>query len=266
MAGLTEGRTSEGRLVAPSPPRFSLVIPAFNEEELLPRLLDSVDRARGLYDGGPESIEVIVADDGSTDATAHIARARGCRTISAGARRIARARNAGAREARGTILAFVDADSQIHPETFNMIDCLLDSGRVIGGTTGAVFERQSAGLRCTFTGIALLGLAFRGIRALRHLGMDTGVVFCARADFEAIGGYRENYRWGEDVWLLFDLRRRGWRSGRRLEGATRAPAVFSTRKFDRYGDWHYFTMPWRIFWEAIRGRDDAARRYWYGPR
>ena len=266
MAESTEGHMSEGRPVAPSPPRFSLVIPAFSEEALLPRLLDSVDRARVLYDGGPESIEVIVADDGSTDATAGIARERGCRTVAVGARRIARARNAGVRAARGTILAFVDADSQVHPETFNVIDRLLDSGRVIGGTTGAVFERQSAGLRCTFTGIALLGLAFRGIRALRHRGMDTGVVFCARADFEAIGGYREDYRWGEDVWLLFDLRRRGWRSGRRLEGATRAPAVFSTRKFDRYGDWHYFTMPWRIFWEAIRGRDDAARRYWYGPR
>jgi glycosyltransferase involved in cell wall biosynthesis len=266
MAEPAEGRMSERCPVAPSPPRFSLVIPAFNEEALLPRLLDSVDRARMRYDGGPESIEVIVADDGSTDATAGIARARGCRTVAAGARRIARARNAGARAARGTILAFVDADSQVHPETFNMIDCLLDSGRVIGGTTGAIFERQSAGLRCTFAGIALLGLAFRGSRALRNRGMDTGVVFCARADFEAIGGYRENYRWGEDVWLLFDLRRRGWRSGRRLEGATRAPALFSTRKFDRYGDWHYFSMPLRLLWEALRGRDDAANRYWYGPR
>jgi glycosyltransferase involved in cell wall biosynthesis len=266
MAGPIDRQAAEGHPPATNVPRFSLVIPAFNEEALLPRLLDSVDRARVLYRGGPESIEVIVADDGSTDATAGIARERGCRTVAAGARRIARARNAGAREARGTILAFVDADSQVHSETFNMIDRLLDSGTVIGGTTGAVFERQSAGLRSTFAAIALLGLAFRGIRALRHWGMDTGVVFCARADFEGLGGYRENYRWGEDVWFLFDLRRRGWRSGRRLEGATSAPAVFSTRKFDRYGDWHYFTMPFRIGWEALRGRDDAAHRYWYGPR
>jgi hypothetical protein len=46
--------------------------------------------------------------------------------------------------------------------------------------------------RTSDTGIALLGLAFRGIRALRARGTDTGVVFCARADFEAIGGYRED--------------------------------------------------------------------------
>jgi hypothetical protein len=51
-------------------PRFSLVIPAYNEEACLPRLLDSVDCARGAYAGGAGAIEVIVADDGSTDATA----------------------------------------------------------------------------------------------------------------------------------------------------------------------------------------------------
>jgi glycosyltransferase involved in cell wall biosynthesis len=241
-------------------------VPAHNEERYLPRLLDSVDVARASYAGGPDAVEVIVADDGSTDATGVIARARGCRTVDAGARRIARARNAGARAATGAILAFVDADSQVHGNTFGEIDRLMGDSRVIGGTTGAVFERQSAGLRCTYAALALSGVASRGLRALRHPAMDTGVVFCRRDDFEAVGGYRENCRWGEDVWLLLDLRRRGWRSGRRLEGATNAPAIFCTRKFDRYGDWHYFTMPFRILWDALRGRADTANRYWYGPR
>ena len=118
-------------------PRFSLIIPAYNEEAYLARLLDSVERAPVRYAGGRESVEVIVADDGSTDATAGIARERGCRTIAAEARCIAQARNAGARAARRAVLAFVDADSQVHPETFSVIDRLLDSGRVIGGTTGA---------------------------------------------------------------------------------------------------------------------------------
>ena len=250
----------------PRASRFSLVIPAHNEEAYLPRLLDSVECARDAYAGGAETIEVIVADDGSTDATAVIARARRCRIVRVEARRIACARNAGARAATSDILAFVDADSQIHPDTFNEIDRVLAGGRVIGGTTGARFERRSAGLRCTHAALALLGIAFRGWRALRRPDMDTGVVFCARADFEAVGGYREQYQWGEDVWFLLDLLGRGWRTGRRLEGGTGAPAIFSTRKFDRDGDWHYFTMLFRIVWEFIRGRDDTARRYWYGPR
>jgi glycosyltransferase involved in cell wall biosynthesis len=266
MAGLIERRDCEQHPDDPGAAGFSVVIPAFNEEAYLPRLLDSIDRARERYAGSPNAVEVIVADDGSTDSTAAVARARGCRAVAAGARHIARARNAGARAASGHVLAFVDADSQIHPDTFNEIQRLMDTGRVVGGTTGAVFERQSAGLRCTRAALALFGVAFRGWRAIRHRGMDTGVVFCAKADFDAIGGYREEHRWGEDVWFLFDLMRHGWRSGRRLEGATSTPAVFSTRKFDRYGDWHYFTMPFRIFWEGLRGRDTTAHRYWYGER
>jgi len=266
MPGLIDRRVPDVHPAAPNGPRFSLVIPAHNEEAYLPRLLDSVDRARTAYPGGPEAIEVIVADDGSTDATEVVAPARGCRTVAVGARRIARARNAGARAAAGAVLAFVDADSQLHRDTFGEIDRVLGAGRVVGGTSGAVFERRSVGLRCTHAALALFGVAFRGWRAFRRPAMDTGVVFCRRADFEAIGGCREHCRWGEDVWLLLDLRRRGWRSGRRLEGATRAPAVFSARKFDRYGDWHYFTMPFPLLWEALRGCGTTAQRYWYGPR
>ena len=44
--------------------RVSAVIPAFNEERYLPRLLASVEIARRRYRGGPESVEVVVADNG----------------------------------------------------------------------------------------------------------------------------------------------------------------------------------------------------------
>src|SRR5207248_1252646 len=85
-------------------PRFSLVIPAYNEEAYLPRLLDSVDAARARYAGGPEAIEVIVADNASTDATARLAAERGCRVARVEKRVIAAARNGGAALARGEIL------------------------------------------------------------------------------------------------------------------------------------------------------------------
>ena len=59
-------------------PRFSLIIPPYNEERLLGRVLDSVDAARTAYGRG-DAIEVIVADNASTDRTAVIAATRGCR-------------------------------------------------------------------------------------------------------------------------------------------------------------------------------------------
>jgi glycosyltransferase involved in cell wall biosynthesis len=60
-------------------PAISLIIPAFNEEKLLSRSLDAVQHARARYHDGPQAIEVILADNCSTDRTPEIAHAAGCR-------------------------------------------------------------------------------------------------------------------------------------------------------------------------------------------
>lgn len=245
--------------------RHSLIIPAFNEEAYLPRLLDTVDRARAHYRSGADAVEVIVADNASADGTARIAAARGCRVVPVAHRGIAIARNGGAAAARGEILAFVDADHRIHPDTFNEIDRVL-TDRVIGGTTGIRFERRSLGIACTYGLLLALGIAIRGIRHPRDLALDTGVVFCRRKDFEELGGYREEMMFAEDIRLLLDLRKMARRRGQRLTRGTNAPSIFSTRKFDTWGDWHYFTMPPRIGWDLLRSRVNTARRYWYDVR
>jgi glycosyltransferase involved in cell wall biosynthesis len=251
-------------------PRYSLIIPAYNEEVLLPRLLDTVDRARQEYRAGADAIEVIVADNMSTDRTAEIARARGCDVVSVEKRMIAAARNSGARIARGDILAFVDADIQIHPDTFNEIDRLLATGRVVGGTTGIRFERASVGISCSYWLLVVVGALLRlSLGTLPAIQVDTGVVFCRRRDFEEIGGYNGELFFAEDVRLLVDLGRLGRRRGGELARRAKANAVFSTRKFDKYGDWHYFTAPFRLPWRSLYGRpamNAFARRYWYEDR
>jgi len=101
--------------------KISLVIPAWNEAALLPRLLDSVEIAREHWrrSGGDDGdIEVILADNGSSDATAKIAAERGCVVVPVSKRVIAASRNGGAAAARGEILCFVDADSRLHPDCF----------------------------------------------------------------------------------------------------------------------------------------------------
>ena len=52
-------------------------------------------------------------------------------------------RNAGASEALGEVLVFVDADIRMHRETFNEMDRALATGRVVGGATGVRLERLS---------------------------------------------------------------------------------------------------------------------------
>ncbi|MDQ6827645.1 MAG: glycosyltransferase [Gemmatimonadota bacterium] len=56
---------------------ISVIIPAYNEERFLPRLLADIADARARYRPGTESIEVIVADNGSTDGTIDAAESYG---------------------------------------------------------------------------------------------------------------------------------------------------------------------------------------------
>ena len=241
-------------------PQISLVIPAYNEANLLPRLLDSVDAARDRYAGGRDAIEVIAADNSSTDGTAAVARARGCLVATVTTRKIGAARNGGAALASAPILCFCDADMQIHPDTFNAIAAAIADQGIVGGATGVTMERWSAGIALTFAMILPL---------VWLTGMDTGVVFMRRADFTRAGGYSEERHFAEDVDFLWKLIRLGRSRGQRLRRLRTVKAVASTRKFDRYGDWHYFWMMPRLALGTIvpRASDHpTARRYWYEDR
>ena len=237
--------------------KFSIVIPAYNEEQYLPRLLDSIDVARANYSGGAEAVEVIVADNDSNDRTAEIATARGARVVRVEKRRIAAARNGGGHAARGEIVCFIDADSAVHPQTFNAIERTIASGRYVGGSTGLTLERKSFGLLVTYClGAPLVWLS----------GMDSGVVFCRREDFEAVGGYDEGYMYAEDLLFLMALRRLGKTRGQCLTRLPMVRALGCTRKFDQFGDWHYFGMLGHAIKSLFTGNwhdEKLADRYWY---
>ena len=96
--------------------------------------------------------------------------------------------------------------------------------------------------------------------------MDTGVVFCRREDFETIGGYDETRLYAEDVLFLLALRRLGRSRGQRLGRLRSVRALSSTRKFDQFGDWHYFGMLAHVFKGLLTWKwndEKLAERYWY---
>jgi glycosyltransferase involved in cell wall biosynthesis len=93
---------------------ISVIVPAYNAATSLPACL------RAALDARP--FEVIVVDDGSTDDTASTARSFGVRLLKTSGRLgPAAARNLGAREARGSILFFVDADVQMYDNTVDRV-------------------------------------------------------------------------------------------------------------------------------------------------
>jgi glycosyltransferase involved in cell wall biosynthesis len=137
------------------PPRYSVVIPTFNEEDCLPTLYRRLTRVmRGLG----EPYELLFVDDGSTDGTAALleefcARDRACRAVFF-SRNFGHqaAITAGMREARGRAIVAIDADLQDPPEVIPDLVRRWEAGaevvygRRIRRRSERLFKRLSASL------------------------------------------------------------------------------------------------------------------------
>jgi len=132
--------------------RLALIIPAFNEAECLPLLLAE---ARQVNLPG-DRIEIIVVDNGSTDATAAVARAGGAQVVAEPRRGYGAACAAGVRAAQAQsaeVVAFLDADRSFDPAELprlldplrrDLADLVLGS-RFLSGEQAAMLPHQRFG-------------------------------------------------------------------------------------------------------------------------
>ena len=107
---------------------ISIIIPAFNEEQGLPRVL------AGLEDWRARGAEIIVIDDGSTDNTSGLAESAGARVIRHRANKgYGAALKTGIRACRGDIVVTLDSDGQHNPADIQrLLDELRDSDMAVG--------------------------------------------------------------------------------------------------------------------------------------
>lgn len=140
--------------------KFSIIIPARNEERWLEACLESVRAAAKPY---PGEVEVVVVLNRCTDGTERIAREHGTKVVSDDAKNLAHLRNAGARASTGEILVTVDADSTMSPNMLLEVDRKLRSGKYIGGGVPIHPERFSLGL--IVSGLLILSFLPPGISA-----------------------------------------------------------------------------------------------------
>jgi glycosyltransferase involved in cell wall biosynthesis len=230
--------------------KFSVIIPARNEERFLGNCLESIRVSAMPY---RDQVEVIVVLNRCSDRTEAIAHRYGARTIRQDARNLAAIRNAGARAAVGRVLVTIDADSTMSPGTLGAIDRALASGTTVGGGTPIRPDRSSPGIRATQL---LLNL-------LLWIGRFSGGLFWVnRDDFEAIGGFNETLVSGEDVDFALRLKAYGKAVRRPFRTLRGEYIVTSCRKFDAYGDWCAVRNP-LLLWRLLRGNDRRTADAFY---
>lgn len=118
-----------------SNPLISVIIPVYNGQEFISGCLDSLLE----LDYPKNRFEIIVADNNSKDKTAEIVKEHPVRYILEFTKGAAAARNAGAKEAKGEILAFIDADVIVRKDWLGEIEKTFADNQNIDGVMGVRF-------------------------------------------------------------------------------------------------------------------------------
>lgn len=192
-------------------PLFSVVVPTHDRARLLARAVASVLAQTS------ENFELLIVDDASSDDTAAVARSFDDPRVrylrQEENRGVAAARNAGIAAAAGEWVAFLDDDDEYLPRFLEASAEALERLRPEAGWCwcgvldiddsqgGAIVGRDLWSPR--FGG---LEAAHRGFLLGRRTGTSCGLVV-RRACFDAVGGFDDTLRSGEDTELLVRLAR-----------------------------------------------------------
>ena len=190
---------------------ISVIIPACNEEKYIYKTLNSIKKQR-------HNKEIIVVCNGCTDNTYKIAKKYTKKVFNLKERNVSKARNHGAKKAKGNILVFLDADTHLTNNCLKKIHEALDSSIVIGTCKG------SPGSKKLFYKLII------GVK--NNLWWNywvNGILFCKKDIFHKVKGFNE----GKTIKENRDLIKRAVNHGKFCLADTKV--VNSMRRFEKLG-------------------------------
>ena len=142
-----------------------------------------------------------------------------------------KSKNLGAEEARGDTLVFLDVDCVIGSMFLNEISRKSKNPYFIGGGVKYVkLTRYSPGIIC-----GTLILAF--FMFLTQITL--GAFWIRKTDLQKLGGFRQKTY--DDIDFALRLRKYAKKTDRKFESLKESFLIWSTRKMDKKGDWHWLT-------------------------
>ncbi len=235
----------------------SFIIPAYNEEAYLPKTIESL-RQSILQSGIIETGEIIVVDNDSTDQTAEIAKELGVTVVKEPMRQIARARNSGAWHAKGEILFFIDADTDVASEHISQAYNLMVQKKAFGGGALIRFDDHQNKF---FLGI-LIPSFWNWLS--RTLKMAAGsFLYCRKQDFHEIGGFPEKMYAGEELGFVRKLKKLNRHSSEKFHILENPPVITSSRKLKWYGNMQMAFYLALLFVFPLAVRFQKLCGFWY---
>jgi len=221
-------------------PDISIVIPVKDRAEELKRCLSSL----ASLNYPQEKLQIIVVDDGSSDASPQVAQQFGALVVPSGGtgRGPAAARNVGASLASGEILAFIDSDCTASREWLNELIPAFSNpamaavgGQVDGMCTDSAVDRYES----IMSSLSLGSRERTGSGGTDTFYLPSCNLLVRRTAFRNAGGFKDEMHVGEDVDLTWRLRDKGWTisylpSGNVLHEHRSSIRSFMSRRFD-YG-------------------------------
>ena len=193
-------------------PRIAVVIPALNEEKLLPHTLASIDNALLQF---TDPVIVVVVDNNSSDRTGQLARDSGAIVIFEENRRIASARQAGLNSLPTSVelVLTTDADTIVPPGWIGVYIHLLNQTEIAGayGPVKYDFEESpSPGQELAFQLWIFTSEIIRRIKRQNNMSIGSGANSAYRIDaVRDIGGYNTSLDRAEDTDLFRRLQNVG---------------------------------------------------------
>lgn len=234
--------------------RISLIIPAYNEELLIEKMLVSVMKAKKEFERTEKNVlEVIIVDNNSQDKTVEIVKKHDVIVVHEEVHNIARVRNAGARYATGEILCFLDADSEISTNMFNLINKYMLTNKYVGGGTKFKLDRRNLTFSLVFVASVL---------ATHIIGLSGVMIYTKKDFFDKIGGFNERFYAAEDIDFVLRLRELGKQKGLKYCNIYRGYVVTSSRKFKVLKFKDLFMQGGLLLHKSLRENPDKCEQ-WY---
>jgi glycosyltransferase involved in cell wall biosynthesis len=239
--------------------KVSVIVPAYNEEKLLPDSLCAIQAALPAFTALGWETEIVVCDNNSTDRTSALARVAGAIVVFEPVNQIARARNTGGRAASGDWFIFIDADSQPSRELFADVAQAMQSGRYLAGG-------------CTIKMKEHYRLAEQGVTAWNWISriakyLAGSFIFCDAKAFRQLGGFSQELYASEEIEFSRRLKKLARQSGKKIVILRGHPLVTSARKLQLYTLREHLSFLGRtVFGFGRPLRDPKACFTWYDGR